>query len=89
MVSITAEDAEEQLSNAVFNRNDILEALEKLFAISALGPYGIPSLFLKKCKYCLADALVIIFQKSLISTFVIPVHKGGSKASPVNFQIVS
>ena len=92
------DDAEEQLDNAVFNRSDILEAIEKLSANSAPGPDGIPSLFLKKCKYSLADALVIIFQKIFSSgeipdilkaAFVIPVHKGGSKASPVNFRPVS
>ena len=91
-------DDEEHLDNAVFNRIDVLEALEKLSSSSAPGPDGIPSLLLKKCKHSLVDALVIIFPKIFSSgeipdilkaAFVIPVHKGGSKASPVNFRPVS
>ena len=54
-------NAVEQLDNVVFNRNDIIEALEKLSTSSAPGPDGIPSIILKKCKHSLADALLIIF----------------------------
>ena len=62
------------------------------------GPDGIPSILLKKCKYSLADGLTTIFQRILSrgdipdllkSAFVIPVHKGGSRALPVNFRPVS
>ena len=91
-------EAEEQLDNAVFDRNDIVDALDKFSSNSAPGPDGIPSILLKKCKFSLADAILIIFHKIFSSgeipdvlktAFVIPVHKGGSKAFPVNFRPVS
>ena len=90
--------AEEKLDNITFDRNDVLEALDKLSNKSSPGPDGIPSILLKKCKHSLADALVIVFYKifssgnipiSMKTAFVIPIHKGGSRASPVNFRPVS
>ena len=56
-------EAEEQLDNAVFDRNDIVDALDKLSSNSAPGPDGIPSILLKKHKFSLADALLIILHK--------------------------
>ena len=92
------DEGSEYLDNIAFDRQDVLDALDKLSANSAPGPDGIPSILLKKCKYSLADGLTTIFQRILSSgdipdllksAFVIPVHKGGSRALPVNFRPVS
>jgi hypothetical protein len=53
---------------------------------------------LKKCKHSLVDGLEVIFRKFLEDgnipdmmklSFVIPVHKGGSRGLPANFRPVS
>ena len=91
-------EANEQLDSVVFDRMDVLEALGKLSNKSSPGPDGIPSILLKKCRYGIVDGLLIVFQKifssgnipvALKTAFVIPIHKGGSRASPVNFRPVS
>ena len=91
-------NASEQLDNVTFDRLDVLDALDKLSSNSSPGPDGIPSILLKRCKYSLVDALTIIFHKILEGgqipdlfkcAFVIPIHKGGSRSSPVNFRPVS
>ena len=40
-------DADEQLDNVIFNRDDVIEALDKLSTNAAPGPDGIPALYLK------------------------------------------
>ena len=79
----------EEIDNVVFGREEVIEALDKLSTNAAPGPDGIPSILLKKCKYSLADPLAIIFYKIftngsipdiLKTAFIIPIHKGGSRA---------
>ena len=91
-------NSDEEIDNVVFGREDVVEALNKLSNNAAPGPDGIPSVLLKKCKYSLADPLAIIFYRifsngcipDLLKTaFIIPIHKGGSRASPINFRPVS
>ena len=93
-----SDNTDEEIDNVVFGREDVVEALSKLSNNAAPGPDGILSILLKKCKYSLADPLAIIFYRIfsngcipdvLKTAFIIPVHKGGSKASHMNFRLVS
>ena len=88
----------EEIDNVIFGRDEVIEALDKLSTNAAPGPDGIPAVLLKKCKYSLADPLATIFYRIFSSgcipdilktAFIIPIHKGGSRASPMNFRPVS
>ena len=87
-----------QLDYITFNRNDIIEQIDKLSVGAAAGPDGVPAILLKRCKHSLVDGLEIMFRKfledgklpdMLKEAFVIPVHKGGSRGIPANFRPVS
>ena len=88
----------EAISREDRDREDIVDALEKLGNSSSAGPDGVPSILLKKCKRSLADPLRILFSNFLSTgsipsilkeAFVIPIHKGGIRSDPGNFRPVS
>ena len=90
--------ANEQLDNIIFDREDVVDAINQLNNSSSAGPDGVPSILLKKCRRSLSEPLEILFRCFLQSgtipsilkeAFVIPVHKGGSRSSPANFRPVS
>ena len=87
-----------QLDSISFTRDDVVDKIDCLSAGASAGPDGIPAILLKRCKYSLADGLVLIFEKFLKEgkipeifkkAFIIPIHKGGSRGSPENFRPVS
>ena len=91
-------DPEEKFNSIIIDREDIILALDSLSSKSAAGPDGVPSILLKNCKRSLADPLLILFRTFLQSgvipsilkeAFVVPIHKGGSRAVPANFRPVS
>jgi hypothetical protein len=91
-------DAQTTLENISFDRQDILDMIDKLSPGASAGPDGIPSILLKKCKHSLVDGLEIMFRKFmkdgnlpklLKQAFIVPIHKGGSRALPSNFRPVS
>ena len=97
-VSFSNNYAETQFDNIPFNRDDIIDQINSLSAGAACGPDGIPAILLKKCKFSLVDALLILFERFLQAgklpdmmkqALVIPVHKGGSRGVPANFRPVS
>ena len=76
----------------------VLEHLWKLKASSSPGPDGIHPRILKSCALILALPLSIIFAKSLEEGIVpaswkiarvVPIFKGGSKSTPLNYRPVS
>ena len=92
------DDTVQEIDNVIFGREEVIDALGKLSNNAAPGPDGIPSILLKKCKYSIADPLTMIFFQIfstgsipdvLKTAFIIPIHKGGSRASPINFRPVS
>ena len=94
----TLDDTNEELDNVTIGRDEVIEALEKLSTNAAPGPDGIPAILLKKCRHSLSEPLATIFYRifssgcipDLLKTaFIIPIHKGGSRASPANFRPVS
>ena len=86
------------MNNIHLDREDIVEAIDQLCPNSSAGPDGVPAVLLKKRKRSLADPLEILFRNFLENgaiptilkeAFVIPVHKGGRRSTPSNFQPVS
>ena len=89
-------DTQDQFDSLVFDRVDILQALDKLSNNSAAGPDGILSILLKKCRFSLVYGLYIIVHKvfssgsipDLLKTaFIIPIHI--LRATPVYYRQVS
>ena len=84
----STEQSDSGLNNVVFDRNDVINKIDSLSTGAAAGPDGVPAILLKRCKYSLVDALVLLFRKFLKDgkfhdlmklAFVIPIHKGGSR----------
>ena len=78
-------------TDVIFSHEDIKEAIDELSLTASAGPDGVPPILLKKCKTKISLALEIIFRKSLDTgeiprlfkrAFVIPIHKGDSRALP-------
>ena len=91
-------ECETSLESIPFDREDILNMIDKLSLGASAGPDGIPSILLKKCKHSLVDGMLLLFRKflkdgvlpkMLKQAFVVPVHKGGSRGIPANFRPVS
>ena len=90
--------ANEQLDNIVFDKEDVIDAIDKLNKSSSCGPDGVPAIFLKMCKRSLSEPLEILFRCYLLTgiipailkeAFVIPIHKAGPRSNPANFRPVS
>jgi hypothetical protein len=86
------------LTEIDFTTDDIVQAMDALSTNSAPGPDAIPAMLLKNCKYAIAVPLLSIWKKSFESgsiaqiyknALVIPIHKGGSKATPKNYRPIS
>ena len=89
---------EGDLSDIVFNEEDIANAINKLKKNSAAGPDGIPAIFLLNTRDSIKLPLQIILRRSLDEgdihdvfklAYVTPIHKGGSKMNPANYRPVS
>ena len=90
--------ANEQLDNIVFDKEDVIDAIDKLNKSSSCGPDGVPAIFLKMCKRSLSEPLEILFRCYLLTgiipsilkeAFVIQIHKAGPRSNPANFRPVS
>ena len=89
---------EEKIVDVVLTVETIEEQLQGLNPNKAAGPDGVESRLLKECAEEVAPVLQQIFRKSLDESEVperwkeaeiIPIHKGGSKATMANFRPVA
>ena len=80
------------------DEKDFEEMIDEIHQTSAAGPDGFPAIFLKKCKKTLSKPLVILWRKCidyghtpelLKKSFIVPIHKGGNRASPERYRPVS
>ena len=86
------------LADYQFSSEDFSAALDKLSSTAAPGPDGIPAKMLKNGKSAISHILYHVFKTSFDSgdipellkrSYIIPIHKGGSKAQPENYRNVS
>jgi hypothetical protein len=89
---------EGDLNDPYFDHEDFAIALDKLSGNAAPGPDGVPAIMLKRGKRTICRILNQIFKTSfdsgqlpdvLKSSYIIPIHKGDSKAEPRNYRNVS
>lgn len=94
------EQTRETLCSIHFSDADIEEAMCELRLNAAAGPDGIPACLFHKCSAALAPPLAAgaIWRKTLHedkiplilkSAFIVPIHKGKSKALPKNYRPVA
>ena len=92
--------SDEDLTDIIFNENDMVKAIDKLKENSGPGPDDIPAIILKKMSTALVIPLTIILRKSINEgeipeiykvAYITPIHKGGkkSKLKPENYRPVS
>ena len=86
------------LSNIVFTKEELLDAIKEVSANSASGPDEFPAILLKQCGDAFATPLYIIWRKSLDTgaipaqckmANIVPIHKGKSRAIPKNYRPVA
>ena len=86
------------INDIPLNEMDFEEMIDELDQTSAAGPDGFPAIFLKNCKKSLSKPLLIIWRKCLDSgitpetlkkSCIIPIHKGGNRASPERYRPVA
>ena len=89
---------EGDMDDPYFDHEDFAIALDKLLGNAAPGPDGVPAMMLKRGKRSICRILCQIFKTSfdsgrlpdlLKSSYIIPIHKGESKAEPSNYRNVS
>ena len=89
---------EGDLNDPYFDHEDFAIALDKLSGSAAPGPDGVPAIMLKRGKRQISRILSEIFKTSfdsgklpdiLKSSYIIPIHKGESRAEPSNYRNVS
>ena len=89
---------EGDMNDPYFDHEDFATALDKLSGSAAPGPDGVPAMMLKRGKRTICRILSQIFKTSfdsgqvpdiLKSSYIIPIHKGESKAEPSNYRNVS
>ena len=86
------------MNDPYFDHEDFAIALDKLSGSAAPGPDGVPAMMLKRGKRTICRILSQIFKTSfdsgqlpeiLKASYIIPIHKGESKAEPSNYRNVS
>ena len=89
---------EGDMNDPFFDHEDFAIAIDKLSGSAAPGPDGVPAKMLKRGKRTISRILNQIFKTSfdsgqvpdiLKSSYIIPIHKGESKAEPKNYRNVS
>ena len=92
-----ADNVQMQLTDVIFDVEDITEAIKDASSTSASGPDGLPIILLQKC-LSLAKPLHMFWNKcwnagitvqSLKEPVVIPIHKGGNRGIPANYRPIS
>ena len=87
-----------EIEGSFFDYTDVPLAIEVIPSGASPGPDGVPPSILKRAKVNIARMLEIIFKSSLEDgeipeilklAFVTPVHKGGSRALPVQYRPIS
>ena len=87
-----------EIEGSFFDYTDITLAIEDIPSGASPGPDGVPPSILKRAKVNIARMLENIFKSSLEDgeipeilklAFVTPVHKGGSRAQPVQYRPIS
>ena len=88
----------EKMYDIIITIDDIKEAVRNIPKYAAPGPDKLPAIVLKECIDEIAEAILIIWRKSLDSgeipdalklQTIIPLYKKGSKAMPENYRPVS
>ena len=87
-----------EIENSYFDYTDVTLAIEDIPSGASPGPDGVPPCILKRAKVNISRMLVVVFKSSMESgeipevlklAFVTPVHKGGSRAQPVQYRPIS
>ena len=87
--------SEGDLVDIQFDESDIANAINKLKKNSAAGPDGVPAILLINTKDAIKKPLQIILRKSIDEgvipdifklAYITPIHKGGSKLMPENYN---
>ena len=87
-----------EIENSFFDSSDVTLAIEDIPSGASPGPDGVPPIILKKAKVNISRMLVIVFQSSIENgeipeilklASVTPIHKGGSRAQPVQYRPIS
>ena len=86
------------LSDINFDKSDMESVIDELSSNAAAGNDGFPAIMLKKCKELLSKPLTLFWRKCLDEGYIpprlkrsiiTPVHKGDSKALPVNYRPIA
>ena len=92
------ENNEDDLTDIVFDKKNIEDAIDELNENSSAGPDGLPSIFLKKTKKIISKPLAMLLRKSIDEgkipeifklAYITPIHKGGSRQKPEQYRPVS
>ena len=87
-----------KMDTLFFSWTDVRDAIASIPNGASCGPDGIPAVMLKKAKVAIGRMLAKFLAKSLETgeipmilkqAFIIPIHKGGSRAQAVNFRPIS
>ena len=87
-----------QVEDISITVKDILNAIKEIPTHAAPGPDKLPAMVLKECANDLAEAILIIWRKSLDTgqipdtlkhQIIIPLYKKGNRALPENYRPVS
>ena len=91
-------DEQSGLYDIQFGDKDFIEAISEISESSAAGPYGFSALFLNKTKDIIATPISMLWRSCLDNgvtpdmlkrSFIVPIHKGGSRGVPANYRPVS
>ena len=92
------EKCESEINDIYITLKDITDAIKEIPSYAAPGPDKLPALVLKECAEQIAEAILIIWRKSLDTgeipdlmklQTIIPLFKKGSKALAENYRPVS
>ena len=88
----------EEITDIIFDKNDIEKAIKELKDNSSAGPDGFPAIFLRKCASVLCTPLLIIWRASLNEgivpnllkqAIIAPIYKGGDRGCPSNYRPIA
>ena len=89
---------ESEINDISITVNDVKEAIKDIPSYSAPGPDKLPAILLKECSEEIAEAIVMIWRRSVDTSeipqmmklqTIIPVYKKENKALPENYRPVS